>query len=120
MESIDNSSSGAIVTFKTRQDAEIAVAQIGTIKFKDHLTLKCSWFDEASKNKMQATQKKYASLKSSSELKAGDDQDDDKKNMDDDSTLGIPLHLDDDLLLDDDLEEEEETDDDNESRSWRR
>lgn len=46
VDSIECSANGAIVTFRSRSDAEIALTQIVANKFKNRTTLKWSWFDE--------------------------------------------------------------------------
>ncbi|CAG2103725.1 unnamed protein product [Medioppia subpectinata] len=46
VEVIEPSSSGALVTFKTRVDAERATQNMSQIKFKENLQLTYSWFDD--------------------------------------------------------------------------
>jgi len=67
---IEPSSSGVIVTFKTRHDAEKATQNISTIKFKDSFQLNYSWFDEK-KSKSDKTNLS----KTLTELKSADEDD---------------------------------------------
>ena len=60
VECIEPFSSGAIVTFKTRNDAELASKQIANINFKKDTALTFVWFDE---NKVKS-EKNIASLAS--------------------------------------------------------
>ncbi|XP_054164104.1 RNA-binding protein 26-like isoform X2 [Oppia nitens] len=48
VETIEPSTNGAVVTFKTRVDAENAVQNISQIKFKENFQLNYSWFDDKS------------------------------------------------------------------------
>lgn len=43
---IDPSTNGAVVTFKTREDAEKAIKNLSQTKFKEKFQLSYSWFDE--------------------------------------------------------------------------
>ena len=45
---IECTENGAIVTYKNRNDAEIALAQIIVNKFKNRTTLKYAWYEEKS------------------------------------------------------------------------
>lgn len=47
IESLESMPQGVMVTFKTRRDAEMALPLISTVKLKDQVPLKASWFDEA-------------------------------------------------------------------------
>ena len=46
MEVIEPSSNGAVVTFKTRMDAEKAIQTMSQNRFKENCQLNYSWFDE--------------------------------------------------------------------------
>jgi len=46
VEVIEPSSSGAVVTFRTRVDAERAIQNMSQIKFKENFQLNYSWFDD--------------------------------------------------------------------------
>ncbi|RWS31141.1 RNA-binding protein 26-like protein, partial [Leptotrombidium deliense] len=116
VETIDPSSNGAIVTFKTRRDAEVAVSQIGTIKFKDHFTLKHSWFDET---KQKAQQRKMSVQKDSiDDESAVKTTDDSEKAMEDDDLL-LGVNDDDDYLDDDETDDEEDSVNGRRYRPWR-
>jgi hypothetical protein len=122
---IEPSSSGVVVTFKTRRDAENATQNISTIKFKENFQLNYSWFDEK-----KSKSDKINLSKNLNELKNVDEDDQEVSHY---STL-IKLNLyfifiiiiislkiealPDELMLDD-VEDEDDTEDESEARNWK-
>jgi hypothetical protein len=121
---IEPSSSGAVVTFKTRHDAETATQNISTIKFKENFQLNYSWFDEK-----KSKSDKINLSKNLNQLKNVDEDDQEVSYY---STL-IKLNLyfififiiillkiealPDHML--DDVEDEDDTEDESEARNWK-